>query len=141
MSNSEQAELMTVGELARRTGVPVKNLRAYTDIGLIYTVGRSPSNYRLFDTDALWCVRWIRELRGLGLTIAEIRELSDAHGDRPGPQLAERLQVSRQRLSVRIADLQQTLRRIDAFETAHREELTCEDEACRDCDARCPVCT
>ncbi|MGH4017067.1 MAG: MerR family transcriptional regulator [Pseudonocardiaceae bacterium] len=32
--------LMTVGELSRRTGVPIKNLRQYTDWGLINTVGR-----------------------------------------------------------------------------------------------------
>lgn len=61
--DATRSDLMTVGELSRRTGVSVKNLREYT-------VGRSPSNYRLFDTDALWCVRWIRQLRGL--TLAEI---------------------------------------------------------------------
>ena len=32
---------MTIGGLARRTGVPVKTLREYEDLGLIYTVGRS----------------------------------------------------------------------------------------------------
>jgi predicted site-specific integrase-resolvase len=44
--------LMTVGDLSRRTGVAVKTLRQYTDWGLIYTVGRSATNYRLFDADA-----------------------------------------------------------------------------------------
>lgn len=44
---------MTVGELSRRTGVSVRKLREYTDLGLIYTLGRSPANVRLFDTDAL----------------------------------------------------------------------------------------
>jgi DNA-binding transcriptional MerR regulator len=47
--------LMTVGELSRRTDVPIKALREYADGGLIYTVGRSATNYRLFDSDALWC--------------------------------------------------------------------------------------
>jgi MerR family regulatory protein len=42
------AEVMTIGTLSRRTGVPVKALRAYEDMGLLYTVGRSPGNYRLF---------------------------------------------------------------------------------------------
>ncbi|MDT9701273.1 MerR family transcriptional regulator [Streptomyces sp. P17] len=78
---------MTVGDLSRRTGVTVKALREYTDLGLIYTLGRSPAGYRLYDPDALRCVRFIGELRGLGLTIAEIRELTvaraDAQGSRP----------------------------------------------------------
>jgi DNA-binding transcriptional MerR regulator len=43
---------MTIGALSRRTGIPVKALRTYEDMGLIYTVGRSPGNYRLFDDEA-----------------------------------------------------------------------------------------
>ncbi len=69
---SDRQDLMTVGELSRRTGVPIKTLRMYADWGLVYTVGRSATNYRLFDSDALWCVRLIYELRALGLTVAEI---------------------------------------------------------------------
>jgi len=42
---------MTIGDLSRRTGVPVKTLRKYEDMGLICTAGRSPGNYRLFDED------------------------------------------------------------------------------------------
>ena len=69
--------LMTVGELSRRTGVPIKNLREYTDTGLIYTVGRSPSNYRLYDADALWCVRRIAALQH---TLHRIDEFEATHG-------------------------------------------------------------
>ncbi|KUO19248.1 hypothetical protein AQJ91_19910 [Streptomyces dysideae] len=54
---TEVSRSMTVGELSRRTGVPVQTLREYTDLGLIYTLGRSSANYRLYTTDALWCVR------------------------------------------------------------------------------------
>ncbi|WP_234353228.1 MerR family transcriptional regulator [Streptomyces ardesiacus] len=79
---------MTVGELSRLTGVPVKTLREYTDLGLIYTLGRSPANYRLYNGDALWCVRFIGELRGLGLTVAEIRELTAARADGAGRRWA-----------------------------------------------------
>ena len=66
--------LMTVGELSRRTGTPARALRASTDTGLVYSAGRSYAGYRLYDESALWCVTVIGELRGLGLTIAEIRE-------------------------------------------------------------------
>jgi MerR family copper efflux transcriptional regulator len=47
-SSAQQARPMTVGELSRRTGVPIKNLRQYTDWGLISTRGRSATNYRLY---------------------------------------------------------------------------------------------
>jgi hypothetical protein len=47
--------------------------------GLIYTAGRGPGNYRLFDEDALWCVEVVGNLRAMGLTLAEIRELAGTY--------------------------------------------------------------
>jgi MerR family transcriptional regulator, copper efflux regulator len=44
--------LMTVGELARRTGLSIKAIRRYEDLGLIYSAGRSEGGYRLFDESA-----------------------------------------------------------------------------------------
>lgn len=86
-------------------------MRQYTDWGLVYTVGRSAAGYRLFDSDAVWCVQMIGEFRGLGLTAAEIRKLTTAYlqgSPALGPQLAERLHASRQRIVARIAELRQT---------------------------------
>ncbi|MDP8931484.1 MAG: MerR family transcriptional regulator [Actinomycetota bacterium] len=123
---SVQQRFMTVGELSRRTGVPIKNLRQYTDWGLIYSVGRSGTGYRLFDSDALWCVEQISTLRGLGLTLAEIRELSRRRRAGPpiGPLLAQQLHVSRARIEARIAELRQTLSRIGSYVETHQAELT-----------------
>lgn len=127
MTAVQAAPLMTVGELSRRTGVPVKALREYTDWGLIFTPGRSGANYRLYDDEALGCVQAIAELRGLGLTLAEIRWLASRHpgenGQLIGRRLAERLRAARARVEAQIAQLEQTRHRIDAFEAAHRHAL------------------
>lgn len=118
--------LMTIGELSRHTGATVKALRTYTDLGLIYTAGRSPANYRMYDADALWCVRLISELRRLGITVAEIVELNDLDGcprQSHGPWLAERLLTSRARIDAKIAELERVRASIDAFRDAHRDGL------------------
>ena len=52
-----RSPVMTIGDLARRTSVAVKVLRRQQDMGLIYTRGRSPAGYRLFDENALRCVQ------------------------------------------------------------------------------------
>lgn len=117
---------MTIGALSRRTGVPVKLLREYEDAGLIYTAGRSAGNYRLFDDEALWCVGVITRLRAVGLTMAEIRELTTdyLHNTEPiGPRLAQLLASARERTSTRIQALQQLLERVDQFEADHADEL------------------
>ncbi|MGH3434277.1 MAG: MerR family transcriptional regulator [Thermocrispum sp.] len=122
---------MTVGELSRRTRVPVKKLRQYTDDGLIYSIGRSPTGYRLFDTDALWCVEVISNLRSLGLTEAQIQRLSALHDHSAqgptGPHLADMLAQARARTHARIDELQQRLNRIDTFARTHHAALNGHD--------------
>lgn len=118
---------MTIGRLSRRTGVPVKLLREYEDLGLIYTVGRSEGNYRLFGDEAFWCVGVVTGLRELGLTLAEIHDLTEAYlrpSQEPfGPRLAALLQVVRSRTEQRIDELRLRLERIRDFETACAAEL------------------
>jgi MerR family copper efflux transcriptional regulator len=118
---------MTIGTLSKRTGVAVKTLRAYEDAGLIYTVGRSAGNYRLFDEEALWCVAVVTGLRSLGLTLAEIEQLT-AHylaqtGEPIGPRIAGLLEAVRARTKERIAELHQLLERINTFEATNLDEL------------------
>jgi len=117
---------MTIGDLARRTGVAVKVLRRQQDLGLIYTRGRSPAGYRLFDENALWCVRIVPGLRDLGLTEAEIQHLAQHCDQNPalvGPPLAALLHRSRGRIDARIHELEQQRQLIDAFQHRYRDAL------------------
>lgn len=113
-------ELMTVGELARRTGLSVRLIREYEGLGLIYSVGRSEGNYRLFDEAALWCAGAVEQLRALGLTLTEIQELAvlDRADDqrRLEQRLTELLERSEERIEARIAELTTTRERIHALQ-------------------------
>lgn len=122
--NEVHTEVLTVGDLSRRTGIPIKAVREYTDHGLVDTRGRNSAGYRTYTSTALWCLQLITTLRALGLTIAEIRGLTRAHPRPPGLRLAELLAASRQRSTERIAALQATLARIDTYERDHHAELT-----------------
>ncbi|WP_413103414.1 MerR family transcriptional regulator [Streptomyces sp. Inha503] len=61
-----------IGELAARTGLPVKTIRYYSDIGLLPESGRSPGGHRRYAADALPRLRVIQHLRALGTPIAAI---------------------------------------------------------------------
>lgn len=119
--------MMTIGQLASRTGTSVRNLRSYTDLGLVYTVGRSPANYRLYDESAVWCVQVIGSLRRLGLTIAEIRGLAavylDDREEPIGPHLDHLLDDVEMRLEGRIGELEAIRGRLHEFRRSHAEEL------------------
>ena len=119
---------MTIGQLARHSGVSIKALREYERLGLLYTLGRSESNYRLFDESALWCVQVIGSLRSLGLTLKEIQEVSAIYCEHPGeaigPHLADKLNQVLARVEERISDLQVLRHRILDFQVAHSPALT-----------------
>lgn len=118
---------MTVGELARRTGMSAKAIRQFEGLGLIYNAGRSEANYRLFEESAIWCIQVIGNLRSLGLTIKEIQQLAAVYLDRPGepigPRLAEVLDRAEQRIEQRREELDLTQRRIREFRTANSAAL------------------
>ncbi|MGH2712415.1 MAG: MerR family transcriptional regulator [Thermoleophilaceae bacterium] len=120
-------ELMTVGELARRTGLSVKAIRQYEALGLIYSAGRSEGNYRLFDASALWCAQVVSTLRSLGLTIKQIDQLGSAYLSRPdepiGPRLAALLDQAEKRIDDRIAELAAVRGRIREYRAQHAAAL------------------
>ena len=118
---------MTIGQLARRSGVSIRALREYDGLGLIYGLGRSGSNYRLFDESALWCLQMIGSLRALGLTLKEIEEVSAAYvhlRDEPiGPLLRQKVDQALDRTEMRIAELQEVRDRIRRFRAAQTAAL------------------
>jgi len=61
-----------IGELSRRTGLPVKTIRFYSDEGLLPPTDRTSSGYRLYDTAAMARLELIRTLRELGLGLTEV---------------------------------------------------------------------
>ena len=113
---------MTIGHLSRRTGAPIKVLRHYEDLGFLYTLGRSESNYRLFGEEAVWCVQVIQGLRSLGLTLKEIQALVRCYLERPGEPsgvlLEAQLAQAVARVEARITALQALRQRILEFQAA-----------------------
>jgi DNA-binding transcriptional MerR regulator len=124
---------MTVGELAERTGISRKAIRGLEARGLIYSAGRSESNYRLYDEEALWCVQMISGLRSLGLTLGEIERFGAEYLKRPeeaaGPMLAVLLETVQRRVKAQLAELEQTLGRVEAFREANAAALAGEPGA------------
>ncbi len=75
------AKLITIGDLARETGLTPRAIRHYERLGLIQVPVRTDSNYRLFDSDSVERARFIAKCRSLGFSIAEIADLLRAMDD------------------------------------------------------------
>ena len=69
---------MQIAELEQRTGVSRHTLRYYEKAGLLQEVERRGNNYRDYPEKAVERVDMVRQLKALGFSLREIREVSDA---------------------------------------------------------------
>ena len=65
----------TIGELSRRTGLPVRTIRFYSDSGVLPPADRTDAGYRLYGPDAAARLELVRTLRDLGVDLATIRRV------------------------------------------------------------------
>lgn len=80
--------MLSIGDLARQTGVKVTTIRFYEGKGLIAHEGRTAGNQRRYGPAGLARLKFIAHARGLGLPLEAVAELialeemaPDAHGD------------------------------------------------------------
>ncbi|MCE3031497.1 MerR family transcriptional regulator [Streptomyces sp. CMSTAAHL-2] len=84
--NDDGTGLLTIGELARATGLSVRTIRYWSDEGVLTPVTRSPGGYRLYDAQGVARLELIRTLRELGLGLDDVRRV--LAGERTVAQVA-----------------------------------------------------
>lgn len=67
--------LLKVGDLARRTGLTVRTLHHYDEIGLLKPSGRSDAGYRLYSQADVQRLHGIQTMRQMGLALSDIGDL------------------------------------------------------------------
>ena len=75
-------EVMTIGEVASRSGMPPKTIRFYEKIGLIAPAERLANGYRAYTAQEVDTLRFIHRARDLGFTLKEIEALLELYRDR-----------------------------------------------------------
>jgi DNA-binding transcriptional MerR regulator len=66
---------MTIGQVAKLAGVGVETIRFYEREGLLNKPKRKESGYRMFENEAVTRIRFIKNVKELGFSLKEIREL------------------------------------------------------------------
>jgi DNA-binding transcriptional MerR regulator len=87
------AQGLTIGQVARTSGVATKTIRYYERIGVLPAPSRTASGYRLYDQPGVERLRFIRRARSLGLPLQQLKALMATLDGGPGPALRPRLRV------------------------------------------------
>jgi DNA-binding transcriptional MerR regulator len=105
-------ELLKVGELARRTGLSVRTLHHYEEMGLLAPTHRTSSGHRLYGEAEIAQLQKILALKKLGMSLEEIRGwLSNGRFG-----VIDAVRVQRTRVNTQIALLQSVERRLELIE-------------------------
>ncbi|MDN5745359.1 MAG: MerR family transcriptional regulator [Nocardioidaceae bacterium] len=68
-------ELMQIGEIADRSGLSLRTLRHYDDIGLLAPSARSEGGFRLYTEDDLARLMVIRRMKPLGYSLEDMHQV------------------------------------------------------------------
>src|SRR3712207_1856468 len=76
-AEAPRAETWKVGELARQTGLSVRTLHYYDEIGLLSPSQRTDSGHRLYTAGDVVRLQRIKSLQHLGFTLREVQACLD----------------------------------------------------------------
>lgn len=109
--------MLTIGQLARHTGVPAKTVRFYHSIGLLAEPARDASGYRRYSAADAIALLKVRGLAEAGVPLAQIPALLTASRE----DRAAAIEKIDRDLEARITRLQDTRRRLHTL--ADQEQL------------------
>lgn len=114
---------LDIGEVAQRAGIPASTLRFYEEKGLVASTGRRGLR-RQFDRDVLERLALIALGRSAGFSLDEIARIFAPGG---------RVQIERQMLTNKAADLDITIRKLSAMRDGLRHAAACRAPSHMEC--------
>ncbi len=105
---------LKIGQLARLVGVTAKAIRFYEAKRVLPRPARGTNDYRLYGRDAVQTLTFVKQATGLGLTLAEIREIIAIRqgGGPPCTHVRRLLQDKARELDRKLRDLVDMRRQI-----------------------------
>ncbi|MBD2386940.1 heavy metal-responsive transcriptional regulator [Cylindrospermum sp. FACHB-282] len=89
-----QEQSKQIGVVAKESGVPIKTIRYYEELGLLKSSGRTEGGFRLFNSDVLERLHFIKRAQSLGLSLSEIKDFLTVHdrGELPCKHIKTKLE-------------------------------------------------
>ncbi|MCY1210936.1 Cu(I)-responsive transcriptional regulator [compost metagenome] len=74
-AKASSTNTMHIGELAERTGLSLRTIRHYDDVGLLPATARTDGGFRVFSEDDFERLMVIKQMKPLGFSLEEMAEI------------------------------------------------------------------
>ncbi len=81
---------LQIGDVAERTGLSLRTIRHYEDVGLLPPAQRSSGGFRLYTHDAVERLLLVKQMKPLDFTLEEMAEIIDIRERLAGPRLSSK---------------------------------------------------
>ncbi len=122
--------LTQIGEVAERTGLSLRTIRYYEEVGLVVPTGRSQGGFRLYSADDVERLHVVKHMKPLDFTLDDMRHLlsvldrlSAGADEHETPELLDRLAMFRSAVDTRVELLRTQLAIADSFADQLRRAL------------------
>jgi MerR family transcriptional regulator, aldehyde-responsive regulator len=114
---------LSIGDVARLTGLSIHTLRYYDERGLLPQVKRAENGHRIFDADDLDWIDILKCLRATEMPLAEMQRFTQLVqvGPTTAGQRRALLEEHRQAVEARLREIQTALVRIDEKIDTYRQ--------------------
>jgi Cu(I)-responsive transcriptional regulator len=128
---TEVNTLVTIGQAAKQTGLSAKMIRHYEEVGLLHKANRTEAGYRLYNSQHLQQLGFIKRARTLGFSITQISSLLGLWRDpqRSSKEVKQLAELHLDEIKQKVAELQQIQRVL--------QQLA--DSCCGDDQPRCAI--
>jgi len=125
---------LRIGELAQRSGVSIDTVRYYERRQLLPAAPRTAGGYRVFTSDAIERVVFIKQAQELGFSLDEISTLLTTNGSSDCLHVRDLLDAKVKELDARIKAMHEFREKLTHYLAEYEDELEKHPDS-----AECPV--
>ena len=122
---------MQIGEVADQTGLSLRTIRYYEEVGLVTPTSRSAGGFRLYSETDVARLRLIRRMKPLDFSLEEMKDALEALDGLEDPatssaareELVDRLKMYREAADARVKALKDQLEVAEGFASDLRREI------------------
>lgn len=122
---------MQIGEVAQQTGLSLRTIRYYEEMGLVAPSARSAGGFRLYTDSDVARLQLIKRMKPLDFSLEETKDLlvtldalDDAEPGDARDELVGRLEMFQEAAKARVAAVREQLAVADGFAADLRREIS-----------------